>query len=396
MKDVLYVCQHNPWHLDGGALIRNYWLIRALATRYRVHLVTAGDPHETVPADFAAACASIDRFARPTNPLFRLRQTLRPTSTFFLSGIVTEAMRAFVRENVRGGSYAFAMLDFQMLDAIDGTGLPYAYNAHNTEYLLLERRVDLEKGPLQRAFVRVDALRLKPIERRVVRDAIATLACSSDDASELIALAPQAREKTFVVPNGVDVSRYAETFATPPQAQKPTILVTGRFDWRPNRVGLDWFVADVLPRLRERLGTGTFEVRIAGRMSPEQERELRALPDVVPSRNPADMRDELARARIVAAAILASSGTRLRILEAWAAGRPIVTTPAGAFGLPHTSGAELYAVEGADAFVAAITELLHDDRLWEAMRERARDRAMDFDWDRIGDRFLAEVGTLLP
>jgi glycosyltransferase involved in cell wall biosynthesis len=396
MKDILYLCQQNPWHLDGGALIRNYWLIKALATRYRVHLVTAGDPGDPIPADFAATCASIDRFPRPASPLFRLRQTLRPSSTFYLSGIVTGAMRRFVRERVRDGSYAFAMLDFQMLDALAGTGLPFVYNAHNTEYVLLERRVELEKGLLQRAFVRIDAMRLKPIERRVVRDAIATLACSADDASELVALAPQARDTTFVVPNGVDVARYAETFAALPRAEKPTILVTGRFDWRPNRVGLDWFVAEVLPLLRQRLGTGSFEVRIAGRMSTDQERDLQALPDVVPARNPADMRDELARARIVAAAILASSGTRLRILEAWAAGRPVVTTPAGAFGLPHHSGDELFAVDGPGAFVDAIAQLLHDDRLWEAMRERARDRAMDFDWNRVGDRFLAEVGTLLP
>jgi glycosyltransferase involved in cell wall biosynthesis len=305
-------------------------------------------------------------------------------------------MRAFVRANVRNGSYAFAMLDVQMIDAIAGTGLPYAYNAHNTEYVLLERRVELEKNPLLRAFVRIDAMRLKPIERRVVRDAIETLACSPDDAKELIALAPQACDKMFVVPNGVDVARYAQTYATPPQARKPTILVTGRFDWRPNRVGLDWFVAEVLPLLRARLGTGTFDVRIAGAMTEDQERELRAIADVVPVRNPADMRDELSRARIVAAAILASSGTRLRILEAWAAGRPVVTTPAGAFGLPHTSGDELFAVDGAEPFVSAIERLLHDDALWETMRARARERATEFDWKRIGDRFLAEAGPLLP
>jgi glycosyltransferase involved in cell wall biosynthesis len=108
------------------------------------------------------------------------------------------------------------------------------------------------------------------------------------------------------------------------------------------------------------------------------------------------MRDELARARIVAAAILASSGTRLRILEAWAAGRPVVTTPAGAFGLPHTNGDELFAVEGPEAFVSAIADLLHDDACWEAMRARARDRALDFDWNTIGDRFLEEAEALLP
>jgi glycosyltransferase involved in cell wall biosynthesis len=396
MKDVLFLCQQNPWHLTGGALIRNYWLIKALAKRYRVHLVTAGDPGDPIPADFAATCASIDRFARPSGRLFRAVQALRPRSAFFLAGSVTNAMRSFVRAHVRNGTYAFALLDLQMLDAIDGTGLPFVYNAHNTEYVLLERRAAVESGFLQRAFVRVDAMRLKPIERRVVRAALATLACSADDVSELVALAPQARDKAFVVPNGVDISRYAETFATAPQSQKPTILVTGRFDWRPNRVGLDWFVADVLPLLRERLGSGTFEVRIAGRMSPDQERELRALPDVVPSRNPADMRDELARARIVAAAILASSGTRLRILEAWAAGRPVVTTPAGAFGLPHASGNELYAVDGPGAFVSALAELLHDNERWEAMRVRARDRALDFDWNTIGDRFLEQAAAILP
>ncbi len=396
MKDVLFLCQQNPWRLDGGALIRNYWMIKALAKRYRVHLVTAGDPAEAIPPDFAAECASIDRFPKPSGNLVRLRQMLRPRSTFYLSGIVTAAMRSFVRGKIRADAYAFAMIDFQMLDAIDGTKLPYVLNSHNTEYVLLERRIEMEKNALARAFVRVDAARLKPIEQRVVRDAIETIACSREDANELASLAPQARERLFVVPNGVDVARYAKTYATPPASEKPVILVTGRFDWRPNRVGLDWFVADVLPKLRTRLGTGAFEVRIAGRMSPEQETELAALPDVVASRNPSDMRDELARARIVAAAILASSGTRLRILEAWAAGRPVVTTPAGAFGLPHTSGDELFAVDGAEAFARAIARLLQDDELWEAMRARALERAREFDWKRIGDRFLEESAALLP
>ena len=396
MKDVLYLCQHNPWRLDGGALIRNYWIVKALAKRYRVHLVTADDPGEAIPADFAAECASIDRFPKPADRFFRLRQALRPRSAYYLSGVVTEAMRGFVREHVRLKKYAFAMIDFQMIDAIDGTGLPYVYNSHNTEYISLQRRAGIEKGILQRTFVRIDAARLKPIERRIVRDSLETIACSPDDASELVALAPQARAKTFVVPNGVDVARYAKTYALSPQGEKPTILVTGRFDWRPNRVGLDWFIAEVLPLLRERLGTGTFEVRIAGRMSNDQEMQLRALADVVPSRNPVDMRDELARARIVAAAILSSSGTRLRILEAWAAGRPVVTTAAGAFGLPHESGEDLFAVDGADAFVTSIERLLKSDDAWEAMRARARERAKEFDWKTIGDRFLTESDALLP
>ncbi|MBD5606143.1 MAG: hypothetical protein IAI48_13815, partial [Candidatus Eremiobacteraeota bacterium] len=97
--NVIFVCQRNPWRLDGGALIRNYWMVRALAREHRVHLVTVDDAQDPVPEDFARVCASIGRFPRSGGALGRGRralEALRPTTSYFTSGAVSPGMRRAV------------------------------------------------------------------------------------------------------------------------------------------------------------------------------------------------------------------------------------------------------------------------------------------------------------
>ncbi len=389
MLRVAFICQQNPWKLNGGALIRNYWLVRALAERFRVDLITADDDCESVPPDFAAACASIARFPRPSGEASkrsRIAGMLRPRGSYFTSGSVTPALLHAVRKLTAAGGYA-AMTDLQMRDALPA-GLPFVYNAHNAEYELLRRRAGIEESLPARAFVAVEARRIEPLERRFLRDATFVAACSAADRDDLVRLLPAAAAKIAIVPNGVDVARFASIAAEP--GDPGVILLTGSFDWRPNRVGLDWFLHRVLPALRHERAVGSFSVRVAGRMDAALAASLDALPNVRAVPNPPDMRAELAKATLVAAAILASSGTRLRILEAWAAGRPVVTTTAGAFGLDYRDGEELLVADEAAAFARAIADVLDDRGLAGRLRTAALARVRQYAWDRIAERFLGD------
>jgi len=389
MLRVAFICQQNPWKLNGGALIRNYWLVRALAERFRVDLITAGDEREEVPAEFAAACASIARFPRPSGAASRRSRVagmLRPRGSYFTSGSVTPALRHAVRKLTASGGYA-AMTDLQMRDALPA-GLPFVYNAHNAEYELLRRRAAIEESLAARAFVAVEARRIEPLERRFLRDATLVAACSAADREDLVRLWPAAAAKIAIVPNGVDVARFAPISVAP--GEPGVILLTGSFDWRPNRVGLDWFMQRVLPALRRERAAGSFSVRVAGRMDAALAASLDALPNVRAVPNPRDMAAELGKASLVAAAILASSGTRLRILEAWAAGRPVVTTTAGAFGLDCRAGVELLVADEAEAFARTITSVLDDRERAGRLRAAALERVRQYAWPHIAERFLAE------
>ena len=390
----VYVCQHDPWRLDGGALIRNYWFVRGLAQRYRVDLVTAGDPGGPIPADFAARCASITRFPAPrgvAGKATRILGMLRPDASYYTSGVVTPAMRARVTELTRSPD-AVAVADLQVLDAL-AARTRVVYQAHNAEAEHLARRADIEGAAPVRAFVRADAARLRTIERNFVRRASVVAACSDADRDDLARLAPEALHKTIVSPNGVDLMRYAPIAARAGDGR--TVLITGSYDWRPNLVGLEWFIRDVLPRLRAHAGDGEITVRVAGRMSPALAARLDATPGMSASPHPSDMRDELAAATIVAAPIRSSSGTRLRILEAWGAGRPVVTTQAGAFGLDYRNGEDLIAQDDPESFARAIVRVMRDASERERLRARGLQRAATYAWPLIIDRFLDESAPLL-
>jgi len=390
--NVVFVCRQNPWRLDGGALIRNYWMIRALAREHRVHLVTAGGG-EAAPADFAVACASITQFPQAGGAAGRMRRALdalRPGASYFTAGAVSRGMRRAVAA-LAGMPDTAIMADLSVRDALGDARAPVIFNAHNAEGVLLDRRAAYEPQP-QRALVRFEALRTRRLEADFLRRACVVAACSDEDRNELARLEPRARERIVVVPNGVDAARYAGVAAAIPSGR--TILVTGSFDWRPNVVGLEWFVERVVPELRLRLGDA-FDVRVAGRMSEALATSLGAREGIVAVAHPPDMRTELERARVVLAPVLASSGTRLRVLEAWAAGRPVITTPAGALGLAYEEGRDLVTAEGAAELAEQTARVLDDESLWARLRAGGLDRAREYDWAGIGERFLAEALPLV-
>ena len=390
----VYVCQHDPWRLDGGALIRNYWFVRGLAEHYRVDLVTAGDPAQAIPADFAARCASITRCPTPRGTAAkatRLLGMLRPHASYYTSGVVTKAMRARVAELTRSPE-AVAVVDLQVLGAVS-RATPVVYQAHNAEAEHLARRADIERALAVRAFVRVDAARLRRIEAGLLRRASVVAACSDADRDDLARLERESLEKTIVAPNGVDLKRYAPVAAT--RGDGRTVLITGSYDWRPNVAGLEWFIRCVLPAIRSQTRDDELVVRVAGRMSPALAARLDSTPGMSASPHPHDMRDELRAATIVAAPIRSSSGTRLRILEAWGSGRPVVTTPAGALGLACREGEDLIAVDAPEAFADAIVRVMRDAAERERLREGGLARAQTYSWPSIIERFVAQSAPLL-
>lgn len=388
---LLYLCQQNPWRLAGGGLIRNYWIARELAEAFDVDLVTADDAL-AAPQEYARRFRDIRGFARPRGIIARVRRglaALRPGASLLTAGTVTPALRAHVARAAATERYRAVIFDLNMLEALP-KAVPRIYHAHNCETALLHRRASIERFPARLAVAR-DATRLRAIETRVLEEARLVVACSDADVVDFDKMLAAARTRCIVVPNGVDVAGYAGLRDA--ASMERSILITGSYDWRPNQLGLEWFAREVLPALRAIAGGRSFAVRVAGRMSGEYARKIESFDTIVAVANPPEMRDELARATVVVAPILASSGTRLRILEAWAARRPVVTTPQGAFGLDFTNDCDLVVRASADphAFAAALWRLLDDAALQRDVARAGFERALAYDWSAVGRGLLASV-----
>lgn len=252
------------------------------------------------------------------------------------------------------------------------------HNVESDMFAQLTERLPLPLKPVSylehRAAARAEAELLSAVD--------AVVAISETDAQGLTTLASEygrrgARPPRIeAVPPVVESSEPART---PPSA--PRLCYVGSLTWHPNVLGLDWFCAEVLPELRRLLPEVTVRIAGSGLPSDAAGRPLAPSSWQVPNVEVVGFVPDLETLYRDSAAMIApiagGSGVRIKLLEALRAGMPVVTTRAGAAGLPLQHGVEVLIADDPAGFARAARDLLHDRELGERLR-------------RAGYRFLAE------
>ena len=240
--------------------------------------------------------------------------------------------------------------------------VPVVLDAHNVETDIMATLARTDDRRLHRLRWRWEAAKMGTVERAAVRAAAAVLATSEADAE---VFRSWGGERVEVVPNGVDTA--AVTFAPP--SSRHELLYVGQYGYRPNEAAAVELVTEVLPLVRAAVPDAT--VALVGRNPSEAVRALEgggvgvvgAVDAVLPC---------LHHARAVVVPLRAGSGTRLKILEAMAAGTPVVSTPLGAAGIDAVDGEHLLLGESAADLAAQTVRVLTDDDLAAGLSTAAR------------------------
>jgi sugar transferase (PEP-CTERM/EpsH1 system associated) len=351
-----------------GAALRNWGLISGLAARHDVAVLSflaAGQSPE--PADPLKAVCRIETVPVPVRtPTDRLRTMLttrQPDMALRLASKTYARQLAdwLARESfdiVHVGGIEMA----PYLDVIEATQPrpPVVFDDLNCEYLLQQRAflTDL-RAPARwpgAAYSFVQWRRLRRYEARVCRRADRVLAVSEADAAALRKLVPGL--DAIVVPNGVDTRAYRpETANLKPRIPgSAPVVFTGTMDFRPNVDAVLWFAREVLPGVRAEVPETHFFV--VGQRPHRRLDGLRVDPAVTLTGWVEDVRPYIAQAAVYVAPLRIGGGTRLKLLEAMAMGRPVVATRLGAEGYPVTHGRELLLADTPSDFAAAVVALL--------------------------------------
>ncbi len=268
--------------------------------------------------------------------------------------------------------------------------LPLLLNKHDITYRIVDQFVRGEWNWLKKLYGRIEYYKIRRLELAVCGSVSAVLACSEWDKELLARDCPAAN--IAVLPNVVDVEAY--TPATEDDGE--TVLFAGAMDWLPNQDGAEFFIRDILPKLRQ-LTAGMHFV-VAGRNPPpEMLRRYGDIPDVHFTGTVRDIRSVIATAAVCAVSLRIGSGTRMKILEAGAMGKAVVSTTLGAEGLGMRHGEEILLADDPRDFAEAVASLLKDPALRRRLGHAARKRVeRDYSLAVLQSRIAETLVPLCP
>lgn len=399
---ILFLGQTLPFPPDGGVHIRMYHTLRLLSEAFDVTaLLFFRREERPTPASVREGLAGLSflhrveayplpqEFARIRWIGDHLRSTLtgRAYTWYAYDSAAVHARIASLR-----ATEAFDLAHIDSLDLAaylpDLAGLPVACAHHNVESALLERRARRDRHPVRGRYLALQATFLERLEAEWCGRVALNVCVSPEDAAVLRRHAP--RTPFVVVPNGADTTTLVPV-AAPITAE---VLGVGGLNWGPNREALEFLCQEILSPLRAR--RPEVRVRWVGRASEADRREYRDRHGVELTGYVDDVRPYLAGAATVVAPLLAGGGTRLKILDAWAMGKAVVSTRVGAEGLTARDGENILLRDDADGFAAAIAEVVGDAPLRERLGRAAR-RTVEttYAWDVIGGPMIATYRTLI-
>jgi glycosyltransferase involved in cell wall biosynthesis len=415
--NILLLTPQLPYPPRQGTTIRNYNLIRELASRHTFDLLTFLAPGEALTDDnpLHTICRAVFAVSQPERTLsHRGRDTLTRRLPDMGLRLESREMRELTRKLVEGNAYDIVQTEgielaqygelARKTAADRSVRTAWIFDDHNCEYLLQKRSATTDLRHLPRwvasAYSLVQWQKLEAYERQICRQADAVVAVSPADAEALQTLVPDL--DVTVVSNGIDLDLYpyvgAEGGAGKSVQTGLTLVFTGKMDYRPNIDAVLWFGRHVLPLIQERRDDVRFQ--IVGMNPHPRLDELRDNPAIEITGMVPETISYIQNAAVYVIPMRVGGGTRFKALEAMASGKPIVTTTLGVEGIPVQHGQELLIAETPDAFADAVLHLLADDKATLTKREQMGISARAFvearyGWQQITPKLEALYSRLL-
>jgi len=392
-KRILFLTPQLPYPPQQGTAIRNYNLIAQVAQRHEVHLLSFVEgPADTVDlGPLPELCTSVNTVPVPYRSNWRRLQTVLTSSSPDIIHRLHSPQFHLRLEQV--------MREIAPLDVIEVEGLEMAeyglhaarirtesaprlvYDAHNAEYLLQKRIFETDVRRPRRwpgAFYSwIQWRKLHRYETAVCHRAQRVIVCSVADSNALAKLVPHLQ--ATIIPNGVDTENYRPGIVAPLALGPQTLVFTGKMDFRPNVDAVLWFGTAVLPLIRQQVPQAQFYV--VGKNPHPRLAPLRDVPGITLTGFVEDVRPYVAAAAVYVVPLLTGGGTRLKVLEAMAMGKGIVSTTLGCEGIQATPGHEIVLADQASDLAAQVVTLLGDPARCAELGQAARAFVeQHFDW----------------
>jgi glycosyltransferase involved in cell wall biosynthesis len=383
---ILFLSPRQCWPTHSGAKLREYHFLRALSLRGEVtylHFTEPGFPPLT--REDLPFCREVLAIPKPgAYGPWKLLGGVAGRWPLPILNYTSPEMSAAVARLTRGTKFDLVHLDAIHMMRYGGAlaaqpEVKTVYNWHNIESELMQRYHDTAATPAKRWYAGRTAAKLRARETDILRIATGHVVCSPRERDQLQRRAPEAR--VAVVHNGVDMQCFANAGAG--SAAGRDLIFVGSMAYPPNAEAAVFFSRNVWPAIRERMPD--LRLMIVGAIPLPEVLALAQLPGVNVTGTVPDVRPYYGSALAAIVPLRAGSGTRLKILEAMAAGVPVISTPVGAEGLEATPGRDFLIAQADDA-----EEWISQLKGLAGQRESLVAAGLDlvrthYDWEAIGE-----------
>lgn len=359
---ILWVKVGGLWPPNTGGRLRSLHMIAELSKRHRVSVITTRHPADE-STELGARLPASERI--DAIPYTLPKQGTAPFALAVARSWASPypadlwrwripAVRARIRERMKEG-VDLCVADFlvAMPNLPIRTSTPVMLFEHNVEYVIWKRLHEVEKRPWRRALLALEWRKMRHYERTACARADLTVAVSEADRRLLTANAPGADIRA--ISTGVDTAYFDAKGAVEAPA---SLVFTGSMDWYPNEDAIMYFIAAILPELRRQVPG--LSLAVVGRDPTDRLRAACGAAGVQVTGTVADVRPHVAQAAVCVVPLRIGGGTRLKIFEALAMGKAVVSTRVGAEGLPIVSGQHFLEADNPADFTEAVVTLLKD------------------------------------
>jgi len=373
--------------LDKGGKLRTWHLMRQLARHHEITYLSFA-PRST-PLDLLEGmkpvCSALETIPREEVPKGTLRflaaagARLLDPLPYAVASYRSRRYRAAVDRHLASGRFDAVVCDF-LVPAVNlrpQPPCPSILFTHNVEAEIWRRHHENATGRVRRALLATQWRRMLRFEGRALRRFDTILAVSDTDRDTFRKLYGSVGP-IELIPTGVDSDYFAPSGGTPVDPFR--LVFTGSMDWLPNEDAAIHFCEHILPRIRAVEPRVT--VALVGRSpTPTVLRLAQRVPGVEVTGRVADVRPHLAGAALVVVPLRIGGGTRLKIYEAMAMGKAVVSTSVGAEGLPVVAGRDVAIADAPEEFATQVLRLLRDPVARGAIETAARGFvSLHYDW----------------
>jgi sugar transferase (PEP-CTERM/EpsH1 system associated) len=393
---ILFLTTDLSYPPQDGRMLRTYNVLRGLARRHAVHLVCFDQRHGEDPrrrrlaaeAHLRDLCASVDVFEVPSK-LSRAALAWTGLASLFgklpFSSLAYESSRAVRRLEALAAAQSMDVIHVEntLLGALVAhvKGPTRVLVHHNVESDLFLQRAEADRNLARRAFLRLEARKMRTFERRMGPCFGAHIACSAGDAARLVEITGGGR--VCVVPNGVDLEYF--TCSESSRAESTGVVHIGGLNWLPNLQAATWFVDEVWPLVRRAVPNAM--LTLVGRAGDAPVPRWQSRDGIAFAGEVQDVRPYFSAASVSVVPLHVGGGTRLKILNSWAMGTPVVSTTKGCEGLPARDGETLLIADTPASFAEAVVRLLREPGLRAAFAASGRKLVeAEYGWPRIVER----------